>query len=165
MTLEIRQMRPEDWPAVREIYLEGIATGQATFEKDAPTWGQWDQAHLAFSRLVACSGETILGWAALSPVSSRSAYAGVAEVSVYVAESRRGAGVGSALLRALITESETHGIWTLQAAVFPENRATVALHRRHGFREIGRRERISKLKGVWRDNLLLERRSQVVGTD
>jgi phosphinothricin acetyltransferase len=165
MPSEIRQMNPTDWEAVRQIYLEGIATGQATFEIEAPEWEQWDAAHLPFARFVARSDEMIIGWAALSPVSRRSAYAGVAEVSVHMAEHQRGDGIGRTLLEALIAESEANGIWTLQAAVFPENLATVALHRRCGFREIGRRERIGKLNGVWRDTVLLERRSQVAEID
>ena len=159
----IGPMKSEDWPAVRTIYLGGIATGQATFETAAPSWEAWDAAHLSFARLVARGSNDLIGWAALSPVSQRKAYAGVAEVSVYVAENSRGQGIGRALLERLIGESEQHGIWTLQAAVFPENAATVSLHKRCGFREVGRRERISKLDGVWRDTILLERRSETVG--
>ena len=154
-------MRPEDWPVVRAIYLEGIATGQATFETEAPSWPQWDGAHLRFARLVARDGGEVLGWAALTPTSVRAAYAGVAEVSVYLGARHRGQGIGRSLLEALIRESEQNGIWTLQAVMFPENAASVALHRRCGFREVGRRERISKLNGVWRDTVLLERRSQI----
>ena len=152
-----------DWPVVRAIYLEGIATGEATFETEAPSWEEWDAAHLSFARLLARAGDNVSGWAALSPVSRRKAYAGVAEVSVYVAAHSRGKGVGRALLKRLILESEENGIWTLQAAVFPENAATLALHKRCGFREVGRRERISKLNGNWRDTILLERRSKTVG--
>jgi phosphinothricin acetyltransferase len=162
--LAIEGMRPGDWPQVREIYLEGIATGHATFETDAPSWEVWGDAHLGFARLVARDGRKIPGWAALSPVSRRQAYAGVAEVSVYVAANDRNAGVGRALLEALITESEKNGIWMLQAVVFPENAATIALHLRCGFREVGRRERIGKLNGMWRDTILLERRSLLIGT-
>ena len=158
-------MLSSDWERVRAIYLEGIATGQATFETEAPTWETWDAGHLAGARLVARKGETIAGWAALSRVSQRRAYAGVAEVSVHVGEDQRGSGIGGALLEALIVESETNGIWTLQAVVFPKNLATIALHKRCGFREVGRRERISKLNGVWRDTILLERRSQRIGID
>ena len=156
-------MAAADWPLIRGIYLEGIATGEATFETEAPSWEEWDAAHLSFGRLVARAGENVSGWAALSPVSRRKAYAGVAEVSVYVAARNRGKGVGRALLDRLIEESEQNGIWTLQAAVFPENAATLALHKRCGFREVGRRERISKLNGRWRDTILLERRSRIVG--
>lgn len=161
---QVMGMRPEDWAKVKETYLEGIATGQATFETAAPSWADWDAAHLRFARLVARDGQTISGWAALTPVSRRQAYAGVAEVSVYVAASHRQAGVGRALLEALIADSERKGIWTLQAVVFPENAATIALHLRCGFREVGRRERIGKLNGEWRDTILLERRSALIGT-
>lgn len=165
MTDTVGPLASDDWPAVRAIYLEGIATGQATFETAAPTWEDWDATHLPFARLVARSGGVVIGWAALSPLSRRNAYAGVAEVSVYVAHRNRGQGVGATLLERLILESEQNGIWTLQAAVFPENAATVALHKRCGFREVGRRERISKLNGSWRDTILLERRSETVGVD
>jgi phosphinothricin acetyltransferase len=161
----VQSMAAGDWPAIRSIYLEGIATGLATFETEAPSWERWDATHLSFGRVVARGAGDVLGWAALSPVSQRKAYAGVAEVSVYVAESSRAKGVGRALLEQLIRESEQNGIWTLQAAVFPENIATVALHKRSGFREVGRRERISKLNGNWRDTILLERRSNTVGVD
>ena len=161
----IRAMTPDDWPRVRAIYLEGIATGQATFETEAPSWDAWDSSHPHFARLVACDAEAILGWAALSPVSRRKAYAGVAEVSVYVAAERRGHGIGRALLEKLIVASEENHIWTLQAVVFLENAATLALHRACGFREVGLRERIGKLNGQWRDTLLLERRSRQIGVD
>ena len=161
--LIIESMTPGDWQAVRAIYLEGIATGDATFETEAPSWEAWDTAHLAFARLVAQRAGNVVGWASLTPVSQRKAYAGVAEVSVYVAAHSRERGVGKALLERLIQESEHNGIWTLQAAVFPENAATIALHKRCGFREVGRRERISKLSGTWRDTILLERRSEIVG--
>ena len=164
MNYVIDQMRASDWEQVRVIYLGGIRTGQATFETEAPSWEQWDDAHLPFARLVLRDGEKrddeqILGWAALSPVSKRHVYRGVAELTVYVAESARGQGIGRVLLEALINESERNGIWTLQASIFPENVASVALHRRCGFREVGRRERIAMLNGVWRDTLLFERRS------
>jgi phosphinothricin acetyltransferase len=165
MTLQIDPMLPSDWPAVRDIYLEGIDTRQATFETQAPSWEAWDGSHSPFARLIARKGEIVVGWAALSPVSPRKAYAGVAEVSVYVAQSQRGLGLGRQLLEALVAESEENGIWSLQAVMFPENVASVALHRRCGFREVGRRERIGKLDGVWRDTILLERRSQRIGID
>ena len=165
VTETIERMGPGDWEQVSAIYVEGIATGQATFEIEAPLWEVWDAGHLSFARLVARDGDEVCGWAALSPVSGRTAYSGVAEVSVYVVQHRHGAGVGRALLESLIVESERNGIWTLQAAVFPENSATIALHRRCGFREVGRRERISKLDGAWRDTILLERRSLLVGVD
>lgn len=161
----ISQMRPGDWEAVRAIYAEGIATGQATFETETPSWSAWDAGHLSCARLVARKNETIVGWAALSPVASRKAYAGVAEVSVYVAQNQRGAGFGRQLLEALILAAEANGIWSLQAVMFPENAGSVALHRRCGFREVGRRERIGKLNGGWRDTIVLERRSQRIGID
>lgn len=165
MDFVIDEMRAADWAQVRAIYLEGLATGQATFETEAPSWERWDAAHLARGRLVARAGAAIKGWAALSPVSSRCVYAGVAEVSVYVGEQYRGQRVGHALLAALICAAEESGIWTLQAGIFPENTGSIALHLRCGFREVGRRERIGKLNGVWRDTLLWERRSRTVGTD
>ena len=161
----VESMVAGDWPAICGIYLEGISTGLATFETEAPSWETWDATHLSFGRLVARRAGDVLGWAALSAVSQRKAYAGVAEVSVYVAESSRAKGVGRALLEQLIRESEPNGIWTLQAAVFPENAATIALHKGCGFREVGRRERISMLNGNWRDTILLERRSKTVGAD
>jgi L-amino acid N-acyltransferase YncA len=156
-------MMPDDWEQVRSIYLEGIREGNSTFETDAPSWEQWDEGHLKVARLVARDGDKILGWAALSLVSKRSVYRGVAEVTVYVTESARGQGIGGALLAGLINESERNGIWTLQASIFPENIASAKLHLRHGFREVGRRERIATLSGVWRDTLLFERRSTNVG--
>ena len=165
MDFVIDSMRPQDWEFVRAIYLEGIETGQATFETEAPGWEGWDAGHLPQCRLAARSGDGVLGWAALSPVSKREVYAGVAEVSVYVGTAARGRGVGGALMRALIEASERHGVWTLQSSVFPENHASVALHLKHGFREVGRRERIARHHGVWRDTIVLERRSRVVGVD
>jgi len=158
----IDQMRASDWELVRAIYLEGIRSGHSTFETEAPSWEKWDEGHLEFARLVMRDGETILGWAALSPVSKRHVYRGVAEVTVYVSESAQGQGIGRALLEALIDESEKNGIWTLQASIFPENTASVQLHLRCGFREVGRRERIAMLNGVWRDTLLFERRSRTI---
>jgi L-amino acid N-acyltransferase YncA len=164
MGILIEEMRPEHWPQVRAVYLEGVATGHATFETEAPEWERWDAAHLPFARLVALDeGARVLGWAALGPVSGRKVYAGVAEVSVYVGEEFRGCGVGRALLERLVRESEAGGVWTLQASIFPENAASVALHLACGFREVGRRERVARLRGVWRDTVLLERRSKVVG--
>lgn len=163
--LSLDELRPEDWVPARSIYLEGIATGDATFETEAPEWEHWDRAHLSFARIAARDKNLLVGWAALSPVSARSVYSGVAEVSVYVAEAARGKGIGERLLLALIAEAERHNIWTLQASIFPENVASVELHRKCGFREVGRRERLGKLNGVWRDVLLLERRSLAVGAD
>lgn len=157
-------MRPDDWSAVRAIYLEGIATGNATFAQTAPDWETWDAGHLPQVRMVgrADSGD-VLGWAALSAVSSRSVYAGVAEVSIYVAERARGCGVGRQLLARLIAESEANGIWTLQAGIFPENAQSIALHRRAGFRIVGTRQRLGQMDGRWRDVVLMERRSATVG--
>ncbi len=156
-------MTASDWPAAAAIYLEGIEDGQATFETTVPSWEAWDAAHHGHSRLVAGEGETILGWAALSPTSRRPVYAGVAEASVYVRRDARGRGLGRALLLALIADSERNGIWTLQASIFPENAASVSLCERLGFRVMGRRERIAQHRGVWRDTLILERRSGRVG--
>jgi phosphinothricin acetyltransferase len=156
-------MQAEDWPAVQAIYCEGLATGNATFETQAPEWEAWDSGHRPDCRLVARRDGQVAGWAALSPVSRRQVYAGVAEVSIYLAASARGQGLGKALLRALIEESERAGVWTLQASIFPENEASVQLHKICGFREVGYRERISQLHGVWRNTVILERRSQVVG--
>lgn len=164
MTFTVDMMLPTDWEQVRTIYLQGIVTGLATFEQSAPDWPAWDAARLTAPRLVARKDDgSLAGWAALSPVSSRCVYGGVAEVSVYVAESQRGRGVGLALLNALIEQSETAGLWTLQAGIFPENTASVALHHRCGFRTVGRREKLGQLDGQWRDVLLLERRSPIVG--
>jgi len=157
------EMRPVDWPAVRAIYLEGIQSGQATFETEAPTWDQWDETHLSHSRLVARRGDDVLGWAALSPVSRRRVYTGVAEVSVYVAAQTRGQGIGKQLLLALIEASEQNGIWTLQGGTFPENVASLKLQEACGFRILGRRERVGRHHGVWRDTILTERRSTTVG--
>jgi L-amino acid N-acyltransferase YncA len=165
MDFVIDSLLTQDWEFVRAIYLEGIATGQATFETEAPDWERWDAGHLPQCRIVARSGDGILGWAALSLVSRREVYAGVAEVSVYVAASARSFGVGGALMRALIETSEQQGVWTLQSSIFPENHASVALHLKHGFREVGRRERIARHNGVWRDTVVLERRSRVAGVD
>ncbi|MBL7201007.1 MAG: N-acetyltransferase [Anaerolineae bacterium] len=156
-------MRAADRGAVRSIYLEGIATGHATFEAGVPEWPAWDAGHLPEPRLIARQGDRIVGWTALSPVSSRAVYAGVAEVSIYVSACARGKGVGRALLRALIERSEHAGIWTLQAGIFPENEASIALHVSCGFRRVGRRERLGQIDGAWRDVVLVERRSRVVG--
>lgn len=165
MTVQIDPMLAADWPEVRAIYMEGIANRQVTFETRAPSWEAWDTAHLSSARLVARQDKTLVGWAALSPVSARQVYAGVAEVSVYVAQSQRGLGLGRHLLEALIAASEANGIWSLQAVMFPENSASVALHRSCGFRDVGRRERIASLCGVWRDTILMERRSLKIGID
>jgi len=160
---EIMPMTEQDWLAVREIYLEGIATGQATLEQTAPEWKDWDGRHLRSCRLVArCEGK-IVGWAALSPVSTRRVYRGVAEVSIYIAADARGRGIGKQLLQALVHASEQEGLWTLQASIFPENAASIHLHEQAGFRIVGTRERIGCLDGRWRDTVLMERRSLRVG--
>ncbi len=178
MRYPIQSMAADLWPAVREIYGEGIATGNATFETELPEWEKWDASHHKHCRLIALEpreeaveeisiplGATpVVGWAALSPVSSRRVYAGVAEVSVYVARAARGRGVGRALLQALVQESEKNGIWTLQAGIFPENAASIALHKSCDFREVGIRHRIGKLGDTWRDVMLLERRSAITSS-
>ncbi|MEH7336444.1 N-acetyltransferase family protein [Neobacillus drentensis] len=161
--INIDKMQQEDWQQVKNIYLEGIATGNATFQKVAPSWEEWDNGHLTNCRIVARFEGTILGWAALSPVSSRPVYSGVAEVSIYVSQTSSGKGIGSKLLQALIDVSEEKGFWMLQASIFPENALSLQLHKKYGFREVGRRERIGKMDGVWRDTILLERRSSNVG--
>jgi len=152
-------MEPADWPAVERIYAEGIATGDATFETEPPRWEAFDASRLFDHRLVALEGGEIVGWAALSPTSSRPCYSGVVEHSVYVAGHARGRGVGRQLMEALMQEADTAGLWTIQTSIFPENSASVALHERLGFRIVGRRERIAQLDGLWRDTILLERRS------
>jgi L-amino acid N-acyltransferase YncA len=157
--MEIRDLRPADWPEVASIYAEGIETGDATFETEVPGWEAWDTAHSSEHRLVAVEGGHIVGWAALSPVSDRCCYAGVAEHSIYVAASARGRGIGRTLLTALIESTERGGIWTLQSGIFPENEASVALHIACGFRVVGVRERLGRRGGEWRDVLLLERRT------
>jgi phosphinothricin acetyltransferase len=156
-------MAPADWPGVHAVYLEGIATGNATFETEAPEWERWDAAHSAVCRLVAGNADGVLGFAALSPVSARRVYAGVAEVSVYVLSRARGAGVGGELLRELVRASEAAGFWTLQAGIFPENLASLRLHEKCGFRVLGVRQRVGCLAGRWRDVVLLERRSPIAG--
>jgi phosphinothricin acetyltransferase len=163
MDVTVEEMGAEEWPAVAAIYGEGIATGNATFEQEVPAWEAWDANHLPDCRLVAQAGGEVVGWAALSAVSRRQVYQGVAEVSVYVAESARGHGVGLMLLQRLVEESEGAGIWTLQAGIFPENGASIRLHERCGFRTVGRRERIGQMNDIWRDTVLMERRSRVVG--
>jgi L-amino acid N-acyltransferase YncA len=159
----INNMQNEDWDQVREIYQEGIATGNATFQKEPPTWEDWDMGHILECRLVARLDGKVLGWAALSPVSSRCVYAGVAEVSIYVGQNSKGKGIGSKLLKSLIEISEQYGYWTLQSGIFPENISSLKLQLKFGFRKVGRRDRIGKMDGVWRDTILLERRSHSVG--
>lgn len=163
--LTIRTMTPEDWPAVRTIYGEGIATGNATFEVEPPEWLDWDRDHTVEHRWVATDGDgDMVGWVAAQRVSARQVYAGVLETSIYVAGRAQRVGVGRALLRALVDSTEQAGIWTLQTGIFPENAASLALHERFGFRRLGIRERVGKRDGRWRDVVLLERRSSVVGT-
>lgn len=164
MNFAIEMLQDTDWEGVREVYREGIATGNATFETAVPTWHEWDRQHLPAGRLVARGEGRVIGWAGLSPVTDRCTYSGVAEISVYVANATRGRGIGKALLHQLIDASEGAGIWTLQAGIFPANKASIALHRSCGFREVGRRERLGQLQGEWRDVLLMERRSQVIGS-
>jgi L-amino acid N-acyltransferase YncA len=159
--VKIEAMKVEDWPVIKSIYMEGIATKNATFETDLPEWVEWNEEHLTSCRIVALDEQTILGWAALSPVSDRCIYSGVAEVSVYVSTIARGKGIGKQLLNELIRESEENEIWTLQAGIFPENQSSIRLHKEMGFREVGYREKIGKMDGVWRDVLLLERRSKI----
>ena len=159
----IRNLKPSDAVAVLEIYQQGLDTGAASFETEAPDWPQWDAKYLRHSRLVLVRGAQLLGWAALAPVSARECYRGVAEVSIYVATAASGQGIGSQLMARLVEESERNGIWSLYSSIFPENRATLKLHLRHGFREVGTRARIAQQHGRWRDTLILERRSTRVG--
>lgn len=160
-----RPLEEADWFQVARIYGEGIATGDATFETEVPDWDGWDSGHLDVCRLVAAVDDEVVAFAVLSPVSTRLVYKGVAEPSIYVAESARGKGVGNSLLGRFVADTEDHGFWTLQTAIFPENVASVRLHQRHGFRVVGFRERLGKRDGVWRDVLLMERRSSAVGID
>jgi L-amino acid N-acyltransferase YncA len=160
--VEIRALTSDDWPAVERIYAEGIATGQATFETAPPTWAEFDAGRLPGMRLVAVESGVVVGWAAVSPTSARECYAGVVEHSVYVAEGARRRGIGKALLNALLVATDEAGLWTIQTSIFPENAASLRLHEAAGFRVVGRRERIAKLNGEWRDTVLLERRSPTV---
>ncbi|UII81202.1 GNAT family N-acetyltransferase [Flagellimonas sp. CMM7] len=163
--MQVRKMKASDWEDVSQIYAQGIATGFATFEQTIPSYEIWDQAHVKQCRLIAEENGEILGWAALSPVSSRCVYGGIGEVSVYIGATSRGKGVGKLLLEQLISESEKAGFWTIQSGIFPENEASIYLHKKVGFRFIGKRERVGKLHGVWKDNLLFEKRSETIGTD
>jgi len=160
--ITIGDLRPEHWPEVAGIYAEGIATGDATFETSVPSWDDWDSAHLEAHRVVALDGGRVVGWAAVSAVSDRCVYGGVVENSVYVAEDARGQGVGRVLLDALIVSTEEAGVWTIQTGIFPENVVSVRLHEQVGFEIVGRRKKLGKLRGVWRDVLLLERRSLII---
>jgi phosphinothricin acetyltransferase len=163
MDFTVEKMKKEDWPAVQAIYREGIDTGNATFETEAPEWEEWDKSHLCDCRIVAKTQHEVVGWAALSSVSGRCCYSGVVEVSLYVKESARGRGIGKVLLQEVIRQSEAAGIWTLQACTFCENAASLALQKACGFREVGFREHIGQINGVWRDVILMERRSNVIG--
>ncbi len=160
---KIKEILEIHYPAISRIYEEGIATGHATFQTAAPSWQVWDNGHLTHSRLIATEQDQILGWAALGPVSGRCVYAGVAEVSIYLADAQRGRGIGEYLLTKLIESSEANDIWTLQSGIFPENKASIRIHEKCGFRIIGYREKIGKMGDIWRDNLMLERRSRLVG--
>ncbi|MFV5703320.1 GNAT family N-acetyltransferase [Flavobacterium sp. XS2P12] len=163
--VELRQMNPQDWENVARIYFEGIQTGNATFQLDKPTYEEWNVGHLKNCRIVAISNNQIVGWAALTPVSDRCVYAGVAEVSIYVSDKHRGQKIGAILLAKLILKSEEENIWTLQAGIFPENIPSIKLHEQLGFRKVGYRDKIGKMNGIWRDSLLFERRSESVGID
>jgi L-amino acid N-acyltransferase YncA len=156
--VDVEPMRPDDWPAVRDIYVEGIATGNATFETDPPDWERWDASHLGGHRFVARRGGRVVGWVALAPVSDRCAYAGVADDSVYVSDDARGQGVGRQLLEAVIRSADAADIWTIQTGIFPENAVSIDLHQRCGFRIVGVRERLGRLAGNWRDVVFMERR-------
>ena len=162
---KIRVLTETDWPEVKRIYLEGIATENSTFQTVAPLWEEWDKAHIPTCRLVVVEDGDVLGWAALSKVSQRAVYSGVAEVSIYIAKEARGKGIGTLLFLQLIEASEREGIWTLQSGIFPENIESINLHKKMGFRVIGHREKVGKLHGVWRDVVLMERRSSSVGVD
>jgi L-amino acid N-acyltransferase YncA len=161
-TMAIEDLRPEHWPDVARIYGEGIATGNATFETTVPSWEAWDAAHLAAHRFVAVVDERVVGWAAVSPVSDRCVYGGVVEGSVYVGAGVRGRGVGRDLLEHLVKSTEAAGIWTIQSGVFPENEASLRMQEKAGFEIVGRRKKLGKVAGVWRDVLLTERRSRVI---
>ncbi len=160
ITIDI--MLPEHWPKVSKIYKEGILTGMATFEKEIPGWEDWNNDHLKACRLIATINGDIVGWAALSPVSSRCVYGGIGEVSVYVSQEFRGNHIGEILLRKLIADSEKNELWTIQSGIFPENIASIKLHEKVGFRKIGYREKIGELDGIWKDNILFERRSKLI---
>lgn len=165
LLMKIEKLTENYYPQVAEIYREGIATRNATFETEAPTWDKWNSGHLLHTRLIAVKSEKVAGWAALSPVSERCVYGGVAEVSIYVANAHKNKGIGKALLKELIAESEANGIWTLQSGIFPENVYSIRLHEKYGFRQVGYREKIGKMENRWRDTVILERRSKTIGTD
>lgn len=162
ISIQIKYFSQKDWVAISAIYQEGINTGIATFETTVPTWKKWDASHIRSCRIMATTNETIVGWAALSPVSKREVYKGVAEISIYITLKYRNLSIGKLLLSRLIKESENAGFWTLQASIFSNNKASIALHKHHGFREIGYREKIAKLNNVWHNNIILERRSKII---
>lgn len=161
--MEIIEFAERHFPEVLSIYADGLSTGIATFETKLPEWEQWDESHFGFARIAAKESKNILGWASISPVSNRYVYRGVGEVSVYISKDHLGSGIGTALLSRLIMVSETHGLWTLQASIMPQNRASLKLHTKHGFRIIGYREKVGNLNGEWLDNIIMERRSKIVG--
>ena len=164
MQVLLRQMRSEDWISVAEIYLQGIRSGNATFETEVPSWEKWDATHLKSCRITALVDGEVVAWAALVPVSARKVYSGVAEVSIYVRDTYKGQGIGRSLLERLILESETEGFWTLQAVIFPENGASLKIHEDLGFRKVGYREKIAMMNKEWRDTILLERRHKITET-
>ncbi|PRR77895.1 GNAT family N-acetyltransferase [Clostridium luticellarii] len=164
MNFNIEEMTEKHWKEVSKIYLEGINTGKATFQTEVPTWQDWNNSHIDLCRLAACSDDKVLGWAALSSISSRCVYAGVAEVSIYIGKEYRGKGIGTALLKNLIKLSEENGFWTLQSVIIKENIGSITLHKKCGFRKVGIRERLGKMSnGVWHDVVLMEHRSKSVG--
>lgn len=165
MSIKLRKLTASDWTSVAEIYKQGIETGNATFQQAIPSWDEWNKAHISTCRLIIEVDNEVAGWAALSAVSSRPVYAGIAEVSVYVGSKYRGQQIGTKLLEAIISESESKGFWTLQAGIFPENLASIAIHKKAGFREIGYREKVGKMKDIWRNTVLLERRSTIIGIE
>jgi phosphinothricin acetyltransferase len=162
MEVIFRQMIEADWSQVVEIYTQGINTGNATFETEIPDWDKWNSGHIQTCRIVAVNEIEIIGWAALVPVSTRKVYSGVAEVSIYISNEYQGINIGSKLLKQLIEESEKNGFWTLQAGIFPENKSSTKIHQNNGFRIVGYREKIGQMKGMWRDTVLLERRSRII---
>ena len=162
MEVIFRPIIEADWSQVVEIYTQGINTGNATFETEIPDWDKWNSGHIQTCRIVAVNEIEIIGWAALVPVSTRKVYSGVAEVSIYISNEYQGLNIGSKLLKQLIEESEKNGFWTLQAGIFPENKASIKIHQNNGFRIVGYREKIGQMKGVWRDTVLLERRSKIL---
>ncbi|WP_312824671.1 N-acetyltransferase family protein [Epilithonimonas sp.] len=163
--MEIKSITKDNFPEVMEIYRQGLETQIATFQNDTPIWENWDKGHLDFCRISIFDNNKMLGWTALTPVSSRCVYAGVAEVSIYIAKEERGKGIGKIVLTELIRQSEKNGIWTLQSGIFAENESSIKLHEKCGFRIVGYREKIGKKNGVWKDNVLMERRSKTIGID